>query len=144
MANRRNQIIEEFVRLFKNNLNGNSPYITRSYDNVFPRLIFWDEVNDYPTICIYAGSETREYLPGDFKWAFLSVNIRFYVDGEDAKEQIENLFVDIETLLDANNTITINNFELCTDIRILSISDDEGLLSPKGVGEMVLEVRYEV
>jgi len=92
----------------------------------------------------YAGSEVREYLPGGFKWAFLTVNIRVYVQDEDAKYRIEEIFDDIETVIDDNNTLTLEGNDLCTDIRILSLTDDEGVLSPLGVGEITLEVRYGV
>lgn len=144
MANTRTQIVNQLVQLFKDNLTGNSPYITNIFDNVKGKQIFWDEVTDYPTICIYAGTETREYLPGNFKWAFLTINIRIYLNDEESKEKMEDVFEDIELLLDNNNDLTVNNQDLSTDIRILSLADDEGLLAPLGVGEIVLEVRYEV
>lgn len=144
MANRRTQIVDALVTLFKDNLNGNSPYTTNVFDNVKGRQVFWDEVTDYPTICVYAGEETREYLPGDFKWGFLTINIRIYVDDENSKDRVEEAFDDIEVLLDANNNLVVNNTELCTDIRILSLEDDEGVLNPLGVGEITLEIRYGV
>ena len=144
MANKRTQIISGLVDLFKVNLTGESPYITNVYENVKGKQVFWDEVTDYPSICMYAGGESREYLPGDFKWAFLTVNIRIYVQDEDAKDRLEEIFDDIEAILDSNNDLTVDGNDLSTDIRILSLSDDEGLLNPLGVGEIVLEVRYEV
>ena len=72
----------------------------------------------------------------------MTVNIRIYVDNENSKEEIEQIFDDIESVLDNNNTLTLEGNDLCTDIRILSLADDEGLLAPLGVGEMALEVRY--
>lgn len=142
MANRRQQIVNQLASLLSTNLTGESPYVTNLYGNVKSKQIFWDEVTDYPTICIYSGGEVREYLPGDFKWSFLTVNIRIYVDNENSKEEIEQIFDDIESVLDNNNTLTLEGNDLCTDIRILSLADDEGLLAPLGVGEMTLEVRY--
>jgi hypothetical protein len=68
----------------------------------------------------------------------------FFVNDEDAKDRIEEIFDDIELLLDNNNNLTVDGVDLSTDIRILSLSDDEGLLNPLGVGEIELEVRYEV
>ena len=79
MANKRTQIVSALVDLFKTNLTGDSPYISNVYDNVKGIQVFWDEVTDYPSICIYSGGEAREYLPGDFKWAFLTINIRIYL-----------------------------------------------------------------
>lgn len=144
MTNKRTQIVEEIARLFKFNLTGNSPYVTNVFDNVKSKQIFWDEVNDYPAICVYPGTESREYLPGDFKWAFLTVNIRIYVNDEDSKQRLEEIFDDIEAIIDDNNYLTVNGNNLSEDIRLLSISDDEGLLNPLGVGEIELEVRYVV
>lgn len=144
MTNRRTQIVDALVELFKEHLNGESPYTTNVFENVKGRQVFWDEVTDYPTICIYAGGETREYHPGGFKWGYLEVNIRIYVDDEDSKDRIEEVFDDIEAILDRNNTLVVSGTELCTDIRILSLSDDEGVLSPLGVGEITLETRYPI
>lgn len=144
MANKRKQIVSALVELFRANLTGESPYITNIYENVKGKQIFWDEVTDYPSICVYAGGEIREYLPGDFKWAFLTVNIRIYVQDEDAHDRLEEIFDDIEAILDNNNDLTVNGNDLSTDIRIVSLADDEGLLNPLGVGEITLEVRYEV
>lgn len=144
MANKRTRIVNRIVEIFKENLTGNSPYITNVFDNVKAKQIFWDEVTDYPSICVYQGTETREYKPGGFKWAFLTVNIRIYVNDEDAKERLEEIFDDIETILDGNNDLFTDGNDLSTDIRILSISDDEGVLNPQGVGEITLEIRYEV
>ena len=144
MANKRQQIISALVELFKINLTGNSPYTTNLFENIKGKQIFWDEVNDYPSVCIYAGGEAREYLPGNFKWAFLTVNIRIYVDDENAHDRLEEIFEDIEVILDSNNDLTVNGNDLSTDIRILSFNDDEGLFNPLGVGEITLEVRYEV
>ena len=144
MANRRKQIISQMVELLKDNLTGDSPYVTNVFDNVSGKQIFWDEVTDYPYICVYSGSETREYQASDFKWAFLTVNMRLYVNDEDSKDILEQAFEDIENLIDNNNNLVVNGSDLSTDIRLLSIADDEGLLNPLGVGEMTFEVRYEV
>jgi hypothetical protein len=144
VANSRQTIITAITDLFIDNLDGNSPYVSNVFGNVKNRQVFWDEVNDYPTICVYPGTETREYLPGDFKWAFLTVNIRIYVNDENAKDRLEEVFEDIELILDNNNDLITDGNDLSTDIRILSLSDDEGLLNPLGVGEITLEVRYEV
>jgi len=144
VANKRQQIVEALVELFKTNLTGDSPYISNVYENVKGKQIFWDDVTDWPLICVYSGPETREYLPGNFKWGFLTVNMRLYVNDEDASDRLEELFDDIEAILDSNNDLTVDGNDLSTDIRILSLADDEGLLNPLGVGEITLEIRYEI
>jgi len=143
--NKRTKIVRALVELFKN-ITGDSPYSIDLFENVKDKLIFWDEVNQYPLVCVNAGPETREYQPSDFKWGYLTINIRIYVKGDDAKDQLEKLFSDIEYVLDANNNLVFDQEtnETCVDIRILNISDDEGLLAPLGVGEIVLQVQYAI
>lgn len=143
--NKRSQIVNALVELFKQ-IDGTSPYSSNLFKNVKNKLIFWDEVNEYPLVCLTAGGETREYQPAGFKWGFLVVTIRIYVKGDNSKEQLENIFSDIETILDANNNLVFGSGpdDECVDIRIISISDDEGLLSPLGVGEIAVEIRYAI
>ena len=143
-SNRRSRIITAIVELLKTNLTGQNPYETNLYGNVFGKQIFWDEVTDYPTVCVYSGPETREYQASDFKWGFLTVYMRIYVNDEDSKNILEIAFEDIENLIEDNNNLLYETIDLSTDIRLLSISDDEGLLNPLGVGELTFEVRYEV
>ena len=70
--------------------------------------------------------------------------IRLYVYDEEPNEMLEKALVDIETQLDANNILTYDTGKSTEQISILSITTDEGLLAPYGVGEIALEVRYEV
>jgi len=65
-------------------IDGTGPYKTNIYSNAFPWLKFWDETNNFPSLYMSPGSEYREYLPGDFKWAFLSVSIKVYCNGEES------------------------------------------------------------
>ena len=113
-------------------------------DNVTNKLIFWDEVNDFPYVSIVAGNEVREYLPGGFKWGMLGINIRMYVYGEEPLDELEKVLYDIETQIDANNVLTYDTGKQTEQMTILSIATDEGLLAPYGVGEVTLEVRYQI
>jgi hypothetical protein len=124
-----------------------SPYNTDVSGNSFPKLKFWDEVNDFPSIYMSAGSEAREYHPGAFAWGFLNISIKAYTKGEDPQEQLELLLEDIETVLDSTLGVlvydTINGYET-SEISITSITTDEGLLAPYGIGEVNILVRYQV
>lgn len=128
-------------------INGESPYKTNIYNNAYPKLKFWDEVNDFPSIYMSTGSETREYLPGAFKWAFLGISLKLYVKGEDPAQELEDLLEDVERVIDANRTLVYDT-ELSgaqtTEILINSIVTDEGLLEPHGVGEVNIVVQYQV
>ena len=145
----RSSISKSIVDIFNTNLNGVSPYTVDIKDGAENRLKFWDEVLDFPYISVVPGPETRDYLPGAFKWGFLTLTIRIYVnDGDDPMLMLEGLLEDIEKLLDANREIpysSANGTESTTqDLQITSIVTDEGLLAPIGVGELNIEVQYQV
>ena len=124
-------------------IDGTGTYNTNIYSNAFPFLRFWDEINgNYPCIYMSPGSEYREYLPGDFKWAFLSVSLKVYCNGEESTSQLEQLLEDIETCIDANRVLEYSPGMETTEILITSIVTDEGLLAPYAVGEINVQVRY--
>lgn len=125
---------------------GDSSYTTNLYNNCYPYLKFWDEVDNFPCIYITPGSETREYLPADFTWAFLNLSVKLYCKGDDSQQELETLLEDFEKAIDANRVLVyddVNNLST-TEILVLSITTDEGLLSPYAVGEINLQVRYEL
>lgn len=127
-------------------INGNYPFRTNLYNNVLPRLKFWDEVEDFPAVHVSAGAETRQYQGGGYKDRFLSVTIRIYVQEENAVFALEKLFEDIETVLETNASLSYKDQDGKTQrvqqITILSLDTDEGALEPLGVGEIICEVRY--
>jgi len=59
-TSRRMAIITALVTKLKA-INGNTPYRSNVYNNVLPKLLFWDEVEDFPAIHVSAGPETRQY-----------------------------------------------------------------------------------
>jgi len=142
----RSRIVDELITKLKE-VNGADPYNIDFYENVQKGLKYWDEVDDFPYICVIGGGETREYLPGNFKWAYLSVSIKIYVKGEDSEDLLEKALEDIEYVIDNNNDLQYDqDGETVTteDIRILSIDTDEGLLTPLGVGDIVIQIRYSI
>lgn len=142
---KRTSIVAALVEKFKS-IDGTSPYATNLYNNAYAKLKFWDEVNDFPCIYVTPGSEMREYLPGEFTWGFLGVCVKIYVRGEDAQEQLEALLADVEKCVDTNRTLVYDSQQghETTEILIQSITTDEGLLAPYGVGEINLQVRYPI
>lgn len=142
----RSGIVTELVRLMKL-VDGATPYNTNFFKNVQGKLKFWDEVDDFPFVCVVAGDEAREYHPSGFKWGFLTLNIKVYVKGENTEELLENALADIEYVIDNNNELVYDADtpnQKTAEIRILSITTDEGLLNPLGVGDMTAQIRYEV
>lgn len=140
---RRNSIVSALVAKINSTLDGNAPYQTDLNSNCFNKLRFWDEVNDFPSIFITPGSETREYLPSSFTWAYLGLSIKIYVRGEEPQTELEALLEDVERCVDANRVLVYDETGAeTTEILITSITTDEGLLAPYGVGEINLQVRY--
>lgn len=139
---RRTSIVKALSEKFKL-INGTGLYKTNLFNNAYPKLKFWDEVQDFPSVYMSPGSESREYLPGDFTWGYLGVSIKAYCKGEDSQQLLENLLEDLETSIDQNRVLQYDaqGYET-TEILISSITTDEGLLAPYAVGEINLQVRY--
>lgn len=142
---RRTSIVKALVEKFKT-INGFAPYKNNLHGNAYPKLKFWDEVQDFPSVYVTPGGEQREYLPSNFTWGFLGIAVKVYCKGEDAQEELETLLEDLEHCIDSNRVLVydaINNYET-TEILIQSITTDEGLLAPYAVGEINLQVRYAI
>jgi len=144
-ATRRQAIVNALVDNLKG-INGNGEYLTNLFNNVHPRLKFWDEIEEFPAVHLNAGSETREYQGGGYKDRFMSVTLRCYVNSEDAVEDLDKLLEDVEVVLEDNSRLAYVDRKGATQhthqITIISIDTDEGVLEPYGVGEMTIEVRY--
>lgn len=142
----RTSIVKALADKFKE-IDGTGSYSVNIYNNSFDKLKFWDEVSDFPCIYTVPGTEQRQYMPAGFKWGFLNVSIKIYTKGEEPQVILENLLNDIESLIDSVNGVivydTVNNYGT-SELSITSITTDEGLLAPYGVGEINLLVRYQV
>jgi hypothetical protein len=141
---RRASVVNALAEKFKI-IDGTGTFKTNLFSNSYPKLKFWDEVQDFPCVYLTAGTEIRDYLPSDFTWGFLNVSIKVYVRSEsEAQELLENLLDDLEKVINDNRVLvydTTNNLST-TEILIQSITTDEGLLAPYGVGEINIQVRY--
>jgi len=144
---KRTQIVTALAEAVKSTINGANPYLTNLQNQCFPKLKFWDEVNDFPSVYITPGTETRDYQLSDFAWGMLGVSVKVYCKSEDdPQQQLEKLLADLETCIDANRQLvydTTNGYST-TEILIASITTDEGLLAPYAVGEINLQVRYQI
>lgn len=143
---RRTSIVKALTAKINEVLDGSPPYNFNLYGMAEAKLKFWDECNSFPVCFCTPGTEMREYLPSDFTWGFLGICLKVYVKGDDASEQLEALLDILERVIDANRVLvydTENNYET-TEILIQSITTDEGLLHPFGVGEINLQVRYQI
>lgn len=144
-TSRRQGIVDALVTKLKG-INGSGDFLTNVFENVSPRLKFWDEVEDFPSLHLNAGSESREYQGAGYKDRFLSITVRMYVKEEDAVDALDKLIEDVETVIEDNSRLAYtdkqNKTQYTQQITVVSIDTDEGVLEPFGVGEMLLEVRY--
>lgn len=142
---RRTSIVKALVEKLKT-ISTAAGYKTELAEAAFPFLKFWDEVNNFPSIYCTAGSEAREYLPNDFAWGYLGLSLKIYCKGEDAQQLLEDLLEDVEKAIDANRVLVYDDTQQqeTTEILLTSITTDEGLLAPYAVGEINLQVRYQI
>ena len=109
-STRRRAIVGAIADKLYESLNGSYPFRS-SVQSVEPRLRFWDEVQDFPAIQVGAGQETREYEGGGFRFRFLRITIRCYVnDNDDVILALEELLEDVETVLEDNDPLTYPRF----------------------------------
>ena len=144
-ATRRQAIVNALVDKLKG-IDGSGEYLTNLFNNVQPRLKFWDEIEEFPAVHLNAGSETREYQGGGYKDRFMSITLRCYVNSEDSVEDLDKLLEDVEVVLEDTSRLQYLDRKGVTQythqITVISIDTDEGVLEPYGVGEMTIEVRY--
>lgn len=142
---RRSSIVKALAEKFKL-ITVASGYKTDLATAAFPYLKFWDEVNNFPSVYVTPGSESREYLPSNFTWGYLGISVKLYTKGEEAQQDLEDLLEDVERVVNENRVLLYdvpNNLET-TDILVTSIVTDEGILAPYAVGEINLSVRYAI
>jgi len=143
---KRRKIVDAVVDKLKL-INGQHPYNSNVFNNVKGKMLFLDEIEEYPKVCVIAGDEVREYQTGGFKWRFLSLTIRAYVrNEEDAQEELATLFEDIEKIIDESDALVYDTSIIpngtTTSMTVESIGTDEGVIAPLGIGEMTVTVRY--
>lgn len=146
--NRRTEIINFLIVELKK-IDGNvSPYNTsyqfnhNLFNNVYRKLKFLDEVNDFPSIYLSAGTEIRNFQSENLTVATLNVIIRAYVYGEDNSQTAADALVeDIEHII---YSIGDEPEKGILDITIDNISADEGLAHPYGIAELELSIVYRL
>jgi hypothetical protein len=148
MASRRKEIVEYIVTQLKqidgetSGFNPSYTYFNNLFNNVFRKLKFLDEVNDFPSIYVSAGTEIRDFNSKSLTVGTLDVTIRAYVFGEDNSQNLsDDLVQDIEHVIYSLG----DNPEMgILDITIDNISTDEGLTTPYGIAEVELTIVYRI
>tara|TARA_R100001377_G_scaffold74568_1_gene50852 strand:- start:4 stop:438 length:435 start_codon:yes stop_codon:yes gene_type:complete len=140
MAVRRTQIVEALVSDIHTNIS------RLLAGNVTRRMVFLNEVNDFPFVCLKLEPETRFHYGAGRKLATLAIQLRGYVFDGDSGENIdlaEDLGMDIEEAViqpfaEAHRDIGVEF------IGVQSFATDEGLMSPYGVMDQTINITYEV
>jgi len=142
---RRSSIIEALTNKLKTISLANG-YSTDLGEQAYPKMRFWDEIQEFPCICLVAGAESIIHQAGGFKDRYLDVTLRAYVNEEDSTMALESLLEDVELIIDRNGRLAYvdssGNTGTTRDIIITYIDTDQGALAPLGVGEMTLQVKY--
>ena len=148
MASRRSEIVDFLVTSLKNidgaasNYDASYTFNNNLFNNVYRKLKFLDEVNDFPALYVSAGTENRDFNSLSLTVATLDVTIRAYVYGEDNSQSLaDDLVQDIEHVI---YSLGDNPEKGILDITIDSISIDEGLATPYGLAEVELTVVYRL
>lgn len=142
---RRSSIIEALSNKLKtiSLMNG---FSTDLGEQVFSRMKFWDEITEFPCICLVAGPESIVHQAAGLKDRYLDVTLRAYVNEEDSILALERLLEDVEIIIDNNGRLAYedssSNLNYTRDIIITLIDTDQGALAPLGVGEITLQVKY--
>ena len=146
--NRRTEIVQFLVQKLKDIDGGTSPYDSsyqfknNIFNNAYRRIKFLDEVNDFPSLYLSAGTEIRNFQSENLTVATLPVIIRTYVYGEDNSQSLADSIVqDIEHVI---YNIGDNPEKGILDITIENITEDEGLAAPYGIAEVELSVVYRL
>jgi|TARA_R110001592_G_scaffold50745_2_gene156765 hypothetical protein len=147
-TSRRTDIVDFLVTQLKeidkaqSSFDSSYTYNTNLFTNVFRKIKFIDEVNDFPALYLSAGTENRDFNTKSLTVATLDVTIRAYVFGEDdAQSKVDDLIQDIEHVL---YNLGDNSDKGIFDIQIDNITADEGLIEPYGLAEIVLTIQYRL
>ena len=145
---RRTEIIDFIVAQLKeidgetSDFNSSYTYTQNVFSNVYRRIKFLDEVNDFPALYVSAGTELRDFNSKSLTVATLDATIRAYVFGEDNSQSlVDDITQDIEHVI---YSIGDNPDKGILDITIDSISPDEGLAIPYGLAEVILTTVYRL
>tara|TARA_B100002019_G_C20951085_1_gene441644 strand:- start:37 stop:489 length:453 start_codon:yes stop_codon:yes gene_type:complete len=146
MSNQRRNIINHILTNLKlidgsiSSLNSNYTFQNNAFNNVFRKVKFLDEVNDFPSIFFQVGEEVRVYNTSGNTTGLIPLTLRIYVNDEESSGSLDSLIQDIEHVI-YNIDTGVHNIR---DMTISSVDTDEGLVKPYGIGEIEILIEYEL
>lgn len=111
------------------------------YQNVFKGIRFIDQINDFPSIYVQAGVESYSYESKGNTTASLELMLRVYTYEENGMHKLEDIVEDIVRQVERINFTQSNRIIIC---RVVSVDTDSGLLDPYGLGEIRIQLEYDV
>ena len=142
---RRSSIVDALTTKLKT-ISHTNGYTTDLGEQAYSRMRFWDEISEFPCVCLVAGAESIVHQGAGMKDRYLDITLRAYVNEEDSTLGLEKLLEDVELIIDRNGRLAYvdssGNTGTTRDIIITNIDTDQGALAPLGVGEMTLQVKY--
>jgi hypothetical protein len=144
-TSRRREIINYLITQLKT-INGSTSsygytFKTNLFQNVYKGLKFIDQINDFPSVYIQAGEESYRYNSKTNTEASMTIMIRIYAYEEHSLYKLEDLVDDITHVVER---IKYNQDHKIIFAEIASIDTDSGLLDPYGLGEIMINVQYDV
>jgi len=146
MSNQRRNIINHILTNLKlidgsiSSLNSNYTFQNNAFNNVFRKVKFLDEVNDFPSVFFQVGEEVRVYNTSGNTTGLIPLTLRIYVNDEESSGSLDSLIQDIEHVIYNLDTGVYN----IRDMTISSVDTDEGLVKPYGIGEIEILIEYEL
>lgn len=98
------------------------------HDEVHLRLLYFDEVNSFPCICMSVEREAVLHAESNTRYRSILLELRGYCHSEDVQQSGEHLAQDIEHVIQYMR----QEHPEITEIRIQSVQTDSGLNSPYG------------
>lgn len=142
---RRSSIVTALADKLKEISHSNG-YVTDLGGQVYTSFKYWNDIQEFPCICLTAASEQIVHQAGGYKDRYLDIILRCFVENEDPILTLEGLLEDIEIVIDNTGRLAYldasGNLATTRDIIITRIDTDQGTLAPLGVGEMTLQVKY--
>lgn len=122
-------------------LNSSYTYYSRLDSRVYRGLSYFDEINDYPSLYLAIGPESRIYHSSGLTTCDVKYILRCYImSSDECLKDAEKLAQDIEHVLyhlPTNNSIGLMN------VTIDNIEFDLGLNEPYAFFEVLVNVQYE-
>ena len=137
-----NLLVTELMKIDGGTSDFDSSYTfnTNLSNNVERKIKFLDEVNDFPSLYLAAGTEIRDFNSQNLTTATLDATIRAYVFSDDeSQDKMDDLIQDIEHVI---YRIEDNSDKGIQEISISNISVDEGLFTPYGLSEIEVTIDY--